>query len=92
MSAESRTTIDHSTIRAWAEARDGWPAHVKDTEAGPDDAGILRIGFDPSEESLERIDWDDFFEKFEHEQLAFLYQEETRDGGTSRFFKLIARE
>jgi hypothetical protein len=92
MSGESHTTTDHATIRDWAEARDGWPAHVKDTEAGPDDAGILRIAFDPDEQSLERLSWDDFFEKFEESQLAFLYQEETSEGETSRFFKLISRD
>lgn len=90
MNSESRTTTDHETVRAWAEERGGAPASVKDTGEGSD-AGVLRIVFDSNQESLDRISWDEFFEKFEKEQLAFLYQERTRDGAVSRFFKLISR-
>ena len=92
MSAESHTTTDHDTIRAWAEARDGQPARVKDTVRGAGDAGVLRIAFDPDQESLELISWEEFFEKFDQEELAFLYQERTSEGQPSRFFRLVARE
>ena len=92
MTGESHTTIDHDTIRAWADRRDGQPARVKDTERGGDDAGILRIAFDIDQESLEPISWEEFFDKFEKEELAFLYQEQTSDGALSRFFKLVERE
>jgi hypothetical protein len=91
MTGESQTTTDHDVIRAWTEERQGTPARVRDTEAGSDDAGVLRIRFDPNETSLEPIGWDDFFAKFEAEKLAFLYQDRTADGQTSRFFKLVSR-
>lgn len=86
---EAKQTTDHEEIRRWAEARDGRPASVKDT--GDGEAGVLRIAFrdDPA---LEDISWDDFFDKFEEEELAFLYQEKTADGKPSRFFKLVDRE
>ena len=89
--AEAKTTTDHDEIRRWAEARGGRPASVKGTGGG-DDAGILRINFPGgAEESLEDISWDEFFDAFEENNLAFLYQEETASGEESRFFKLVAR-
>ena len=84
---DSKTTTDHDTIREWAEARDGRPAMVDDEREG----GILRIDFQEPDESLEEIDWDTFFGIFEDRGLAFLYQEKTADGGTSRFNKFVQR-
>ncbi|AJE49047.1 hypothetical protein [Celeribacter indicus] len=86
--SEAMQTTDHETIRAWAEARDGRPARVRNTGGG---GGILRIDFDPPEDTLEAIDWSEFFEVFEDRDLAFLYQDETADGGQSRFNKFIDR-
>jgi hypothetical protein len=93
MAGESKTTTDHEEIRRWVEERGGWPAAVKDT-GGKDDPGLLRIDFPgySGNQSLEKISWEDFFEKFEEKNLAFLYQDEKRDGEESRFFKLINRE
>ena len=89
----SRTTTDHDEIRRWAEERGGHPATVKGTEHGDEHAGILRINFPGSsaDESLEDIDWDTFFGKFEESRLAFVYQDETAEGGESRFGKFISR-
>lgn len=88
--SESQTTTDHEKIQKWAESRGGHPATVKGT--GDGEPGLLRIDFDPQEESLERIDWDAFFEKFDEEGLAFLYQDKTKDGATSRFCKFVSAE
>lgn len=85
----SKRTTDHDTIREWVEARDGKPSIVSGTEGGNN--GILRIDFGEEEETLEKISWDRFFEVFENRNLAFLYQEETRDGNESRFFKFVSR-
>jgi hypothetical protein len=91
MTGESATTTDHERIRRWVEARDGTPAAVRATESG-DDPGVLRIRFrDESADDLDAIDWDQFFEKFEESELAFLYQDQTADGGTSRFHKFVKR-
>jgi hypothetical protein len=87
----SDTTTDHDTIRQWAEDRGGRPATVKGTESGGDDAGILRIDFQDPDDRLEEISWDDWFEKFDAEKLAFLYQDEKKSGETSTFFKLVKR-
>ena len=64
-------------------------------ETGSDgDPGILRIDY-PSvgaEDSLEKISWGEWFEAFEDNGLAFLYQEQTKEGEESRFSKLVSRD
>jgi hypothetical protein len=91
MASEATTTTDHDQIRRWVEARDGAPAAVAATET-KDDPGILRIRFsDDGADELDPIQWDEFFAKFDEAKLAFLYQDETADGGTSRFHKFVRR-
>ena len=93
MSGESKTTTDHQEIRRWAEERDGKPASVAGTEAQGDDASVLRIDFPGgAEDSLREISWEEWFEKFEQSNLAFLYQEEKASGEGSTFFKLVSRD
>lgn len=89
---DAKVTTDHEVIKKWAEDRGGKPAAVKGTGKG-DDPGVLRIDFPgyTGEESLQQITWEQFFDKFEKEHIAFLYQEETEDKSTSRFSKLINR-
>src|SRR3954469_20663726 len=89
----SKTTQDHEEIRRWAEERGGKPAHVKSTESD-DDIGILRIDFPgySGEGSLEEISWDEFFEKFDDNNLALIYQEETTGGERSNFNKIVKAE
>jgi hypothetical protein len=93
MSNLSNTTTDYEQIRKWAEARGGKPAHVKGT-GGADDAGILRIDFPgySGGGKLEEISWDEFFEKFDAQGLALVYQEKTAEGQRSNFNKLVSRE
>jgi len=89
--ARAQATTDHEKIRQWADSRGGHPATVKRTEHGHE-PGILRLDFDPPDASLEKISWDDFFDKFENADLAFLYQEKTADGKISRFHKFVSRD
>ena|SRR5438874_13140083 len=88
---ESRATTDHGEIRRWVEERDGTPACVRGT-GGRDDAGLLRIDFPghSGEGSLQEIGWDEFFEEFEEQGLALLYQETAKDGEHSNFNKLVS--
>jgi hypothetical protein len=53
----------------------------------------LRIDFPgfSGAQSLEQISWEEFFEKFDEQDLAFLYQETTARGLRSNFNKLIKR-
>lgn len=86
-SAESKATIDHEEIQRWVEERGGQPARVEGTN-------LLRIDYPgfSGEGTLEAIDWDEFFRLFDENNLAFLYQEETKDGGESRFSKFVDRD
>ncbi len=92
MDAISKKTTDHNTIKKWVEERNGKPSTVIATKTDGE-PGILRIDFPgySGEDSLEEISWDEFFDKFEKENLAFLYQEELKNGKESRFFKFIDR-
>ena len=89
----SKTTTDHDEIRQWAEERGGKPACVKGTGGGGD-TGLLRLDFPgySGAESLQEISWDEFFEKFDDQNLALLYQDETAAGQQSNFNKLISRD
>ncbi|HET7328896.1 MAG TPA: hypothetical protein VFJ14_16615 [Nocardioidaceae bacterium] len=92
MATDTRTTTDHDEIRSWVEEHDGVPASVAGTEGG-DTAGVLRIDFPggAGEDSLEHVSWDDWFTKFDDNDLAFLYQAQKSGGEDSTFFKLVSR-
>lgn len=89
----TRSTRDHETIRRWAEERNGRPAVVRGTGGGGD-PGIIRIDFPgySGDESLEEVSWEEWFDKFDDNDLVFLYQDLTREGERSNFNKLISRE
>ena len=86
-SAESKTTTDHEEIKSWVEARGGTPSRVEDTN-------LLRIDYPgfSGEGKLEPLEWNEFFRIFDENNLAFLYQEKTKDGGESRFSKFVVRD
>jgi hypothetical protein len=92
MSHESKRTTDHNTIKKWAEERQGKPAVVETTEEkGDKNSGILRIDFPGyAEDNLKEISWDKFFKTFDEHELEFLYQEDTKEGSPSRFFKMVS--
>lgn len=83
--ASAITTTDHDQIRAWVEENNGRPARVLGTGDG-DDIGMIRIDFDEEDEGLEEIDWEQWFDAFEENNLALLHAED------SRFNKLISRD
>jgi hypothetical protein len=69
------------------------PPGVKGTN-GKGTAGVLVIDYPgySGTQTLERINWEEFFQGFEENKLAFLYQDETKAGDDSRFSKLINRD
>ncbi|HTG33462.1 MAG TPA: hypothetical protein VLB76_11090 [Thermoanaerobaculia bacterium] len=76
---ENRTTTDHEEIRRWAEERGGRPAAVVNSQNNEDiPAGGLRIDFPDYDggEPLQEITWAEFFDRFEEENLTFIFQEE----------------
>jgi hypothetical protein len=87
--ARAQATTDHQVIRHWIETHKGHPSVVRATEGTrPDSAGLLRVDFGPAEETLQEISWDDFFDTFDSNGLAFLYQDEKQ----SRFHKFVSRD
>ncbi|WP_435741579.1 hypothetical protein [Nocardioides sp. SYSU DS0663] len=92
MASESHTTTDHDEIRSWVEEHDGKPARVRGTEGG-EGTGVLRIDFPggAGEDQLEHIGWEEWFETFDDNDLAFLYQAQKASGEDSTFFKLVNR-
>jgi hypothetical protein len=86
--SDARSTTNHHEIRRWIEERGGRPARVKTSG----DGGILRVDFQEPEQSLSEISWEEFFEIFDENDLAFLHQDKTSDGKMSRFNKFIAKD
>jgi hypothetical protein len=84
---KSKTTIDHDEIRRWVESKGGAPAHVKTTGRGKE-PGILRVDFPgfSGDRTLEKLSWDQWFDAFDKNGLAFIYQPSTR------FSKLVSRD
>jgi hypothetical protein len=64
---------------------------VKGTEKGG--SALLRIDYPgfSGEDRLEKVTWEEFFEIFDENKLAFLYQDETASGEESRFSKFVER-
>jgi hypothetical protein len=93
-SHESKVTTDHDEIRRWVEARGGKPATIKGTAHKSEEAGLLRIDMPggAANPPLEPVSWDEFFKKFDEENLAFLYQDAKADGEPSFFSKFVERE
>lgn len=89
----TKTTTDHEEIRQWAESRGAHPACVKGT-GKKGDTGMIRIDFPgfSGGDSLQEISWDEFFQKFDGNDLALIYQERTAEGEQSNFNKLVRRE
>jgi hypothetical protein len=94
-SSSSKTTRNHDEIRRWAELRQAVPCEVAGTERG-NEPGILRFEFqnarNHNDDRLKEISWDDFFEKFDKNNLELLDQKTTADRERSNFNKLIHLE
>jgi hypothetical protein len=58
------------------------------------DVGMIRLDFPgfSGEGSLEEIPWEEFFNEFEKNRLALVYQKTTAEGQRSNFNKLVSRE
>ena len=91
--SESKSTRQLAEIRHWVEERKGKPARIR-KEGQKRGEGVLRIDFPgyTSLDDLEMISWGEWYDIFMKKHLAFLYQEKTKEGGESRFFKLVAVE
>ncbi len=87
-------TTDRETIRRWVEQRGGRPAAIRARSREDYEAAAPRIDFPEYRSTgiVRRISWDEFFRKFDEKRLAFVYQERTRTGEMSRFFRFVFRD
>jgi len=79
-----KLTADHAEIRRWVEEHGGHPGLVE----APDGRERLAVAFDDSD--CRPVSWDEFFERFDRESLAFAYPPEP-DGEGVRSAKLVSR-
>lgn len=87
---EGKVTTDRNVIRKWIEDHDGWPALVnRVSETGI--AEVLQIGFlgCENESHFAKITWDEFFERFDKDQLVFLYQEQNGKSNLRRSYNFL---
>lgn len=83
----SRVTTDHDAIRRWAEERGAKPVLGGKTDRKP---GQVRLEFpDSSDRSIRKISWSEWFQRFDRDKLAFLYQQQTANGERSTFCELV---
>lgn len=72
----AHVTTDHNAIRSWVEEHGGQPALVRRVpEVGNEGDLSLEFLVDGQEPQLVPISWADFFQRFEDNHLAFVYEE-----------------
>ena len=94
-----KVTTDHQEIQVWAEKFRGRPEVIDDPRAGSDRVGI-RIDFpgDYDDHAISRrvrkpVSWNEFFEKFDQLEYAFIYHEPLRSGThPSDAYQFLKRE
>ena len=79
-----KLTADHAEIRRWVEEHGGNPGLV---EAG-DGRERLAVTFDADD--CRHVSWDEFFERFDRESLAFAYDPDGNGEGV-KSAKLVSR-
>ncbi|MHB1118082.1 MAG: hypothetical protein ACYCZ7_00935 [Minisyncoccota bacterium] len=83
---------DYDEIRGWIEERRGVPATLKETnENGEESTDMLHIAFGTLSPDMEEMSWDEFFERFENENLALEYDDEA-EGGETPSFEFVDRD
>lgn len=88
---ETETTTDHETIREWVDERGSTAAQV--TQPAGDDPGSLAvIPEGKMDDSLKEVSWEEFFEIFEDEGLAFRYQTDRDDPDEQWYCEFVERE
>ncbi|WP_339104503.1 hypothetical protein [Haloterrigena salinisoli] len=87
-SSQRRMTTDPERIKEWAEARDAVPVTIRDSE----DHGHSFAHRDELGSDHEEYTWDEFIDRFEDEDLVFIYHEDEPTGEGLGHFELVERE
>lgn len=93
MNEHARVTTNHNEIRKWIIDHGGVPACTEGREPPRENVGVLRVLFEGQQvsEKLVRMEWDEFFTKFDQAHLAFFYEEDIPDGKKNNYYKFISR-
>lgn len=87
-----RYTTDKDEIRAWIEEHNGVPVVLRDTEEDEEERpDMLRISFGTEAPDTEEMNWEEFFERFDNQNLALAYNGEVAEG-TPPEFEFIDRD
>jgi hypothetical protein len=86
MLAQGKITIDRKVIQAWAQARQGSPALVR--QRGEQALAIIFPDIEPGMIEKE-LSWKEFFEQFDQQKLVFMYQDSESSAELSRYFVFI---
>ena len=89
-SSPRNITTDHATIKEWVETRGGTPARV--TGQTDDASSLYIVREDEAMEGMESVSWNDFFETFETEGLAFLYAGYEPGDSDEWFYDIVERD
>jgi hypothetical protein len=90
-------TRDHDVIRDWAAKRQAVPATGEATGSGPatvnvkDGGAGVRFNF-PGAGSFRQIEWEEWFENFDHHECAFVYDNDSTQPLSSRYRIVKASE
>jgi hypothetical protein len=89
-----QTTTDQETIREWAEEHGLLPAVVDDLSDGPDELGELTFSEPGGSYGAARpVDWSEFFEQFEDEELALVYDDDVEEDSVGEpLFRFAKRD
>jgi len=79
-----RLTADHAEIRRWVEEHGGHPGLVEVA----DGRDRLAVAFDA--DTGRALSWEEFFERFDRESLAFAYDPDG-NGDAAASAKLVSR-
>jgi hypothetical protein len=79
-----KLTADHAEIRRWVEEHGGYPGLVE----AADGRDRLAIAFEGDYDRA--VSWDEFFERFDRESLAFAYDPDG-NGDATATAKLVSR-
>lgn len=72
----TKYTTSEEKIRSWIEEYGGVPVLMKGIdENGKESPEMIHVAFGPLPPEMEEIDWEEFFERIENEQLALEYDD-----------------
>ena len=83
---QTLATRNIDVIKAWAAARNAIPATTP--EGDPERPRVLLFDFPGYKSGLQHVSWEAWSRVFRERELVFLFQQHTKDGKQSNFFRL----